>query len=109
MGTFDHLSKEELISLLEKRQAERKLGLVWERNEIDHDQALTDGFVAMEMDEEFSAGAAPHRNMIIEGDNFDALRFLQLAYKGKVNVFCKRKMHIIAVEELTTPDLHFCC
>ena len=25
------------------------------------------------------------------------------------NVFCKRKMHIIATEELTTPDLHFCC
>ena len=26
-----------------------------------------------------------------------------------VNVFCKRKMHIIATEELTNPDLHFCC
>ena len=24
-------------------------------------------------------------------------------------VFCKRKMHIIATEELTNPDLHFCC
>ena len=37
MGVYDHLSKEELISLLEKRQAERKLGLVWERSEIEHD------------------------------------------------------------------------
>ena len=84
MGAFDHLIKEELIALLEKRQAERKLGLVWERNEIEHDQALADGFVAMELDEGLSVGAAPHRNLIIEGDNFDALRFLQLAYKGKV-------------------------
>ena len=24
-------------------------------------------------------------------------------------VFCKRKMHIIAAEDLTVPDLHFCC
>ena len=24
-------------------------------------------------------------------------------------VFCKRKMHIIAEEEITHPDLHFCC
>ena len=34
MGAYDHLSKEDLIALLEKRQAQRKLGLVWERNEI---------------------------------------------------------------------------
>ena len=84
MGAYDHLSKEELIALVEKRQAERKLGLVWERNEIEHDQALAEGFVALELDETLSAGAAPHRNLIIEGDNFDALRYLQLAYKGKV-------------------------
>ena len=84
MGAYDHLSKEELISLLEKRQAERKLGLVWEKNEIEHDRALAEGFVALELDETLSVGAAPHRNLIIEGDNFDALRYLQLAYKGKV-------------------------
>ena len=24
-------------------------------------------------------------------------------------VFCKRKMHVFATEELTPPDLHFCC
>ena len=36
MSTFDHLSREELITLLEKKLAERKLGLVWERNEIEH-------------------------------------------------------------------------
>ena len=28
---------------------------------------------------------------------------------GLAAVFCKRKMHIIAAEDLTTPDLHFCC
>ena len=45
MSAFDHLSREELIALLEKKQAERKLGLVWERNEIEHEKALSDGFV----------------------------------------------------------------
>ena len=85
MGVYDHLSKEELISLLEKRQAERKLGLVWEQSEIEHDQALTEGFVALEMDEALSTGPSPHRNLIIEGDNFDAMRYLQLAYKGRAH------------------------
>ena len=84
MGAYDHLNKADLIALLEKRQAERKLGLVWERSEIEHDQALVEGFVALELDESLSVGAAPHRNLIIEGDNFDALRYLQLAYKGRV-------------------------
>ena len=84
LGAYDHLNKADLIALLEKRQAERKLGLVWERSEIEHDQALAEGFVALELDESQSVGAAPHRNLIIEGDNFDALRYLQLAYKGRV-------------------------
>ena len=70
MSAFDHLSREELIALLEKKQAERKLGLVWERNEIEHEKALSDGFVAMEIDKELSVGDEPHRNLIIEGDNF---------------------------------------
>ena len=48
LGAYDHLSKEELISLLEKRQAERKLGLVWEKSEIEHDRALAEGFVALD-------------------------------------------------------------
>ena len=56
MGAYDHLNKEELIALLEKRQAERKLGLVWERNEIEHDQALAEGFVALELDETLTVG-----------------------------------------------------
>lgn len=84
LGLYDHLSKEELIALLEKRQAERKMGLVWQRNEIEYDQALQEGFVALELDEDLSFGDAPYNNMVIEGDNFDVLRYLQLAYKGQV-------------------------
>ncbi len=81
---YDHLSREELIALLQRRDASRKLGLVWERDEIDHDAALNDDFVALDYDKRLSLGPAPHSNLIIEGDNFDALRYLGLAYKGRI-------------------------
>jgi adenine specific DNA methylase Mod len=82
--SYDHLSREDLIALLKKRDSERKLGLVWERDEIEHEAALNNDFVALDLVPELSAGNAPYRNMIIEGDNFDALRYLGIAYKGRV-------------------------
>ncbi len=82
--SYDHLSREDLIALLKKRDTERKLGLVWERDEIEHENALNSDFVAMDFVPELSVGEGPHRNLIIEGDNFDALRYLSIAYKGRV-------------------------
>lgn len=35
MGHYDHLERDALIRLLERRDAERQLGLVWERDELD--------------------------------------------------------------------------
>jgi adenine-specific DNA-methyltransferase len=81
---YDHLSREDLIALHQKRDASRKLGLVWERDEIEHEAALNDDFVALDLDESLSVGDGPHRNLIIEGDNFDALRYLNIAYRGRV-------------------------
>jgi adenine-specific DNA-methyltransferase len=81
---YDHLSREDLIALHQKRDASRKLGLVWERDEIEHEAALNDDFVALDLDESLSVGDGPHQNLIIEGDNFDALRYLNIAYKGRV-------------------------
>lgn len=81
---YDHLSKEELIGILHRRDASRKLGLVWERDEIEHERVLNDDFVTLEFDKELSVGEAPYENFIIEGDNFDALRYLHIAYKGRV-------------------------
>ncbi|MGO4344526.1 site-specific DNA-methyltransferase [Paenibacillus sp. MCAF9] len=83
-GRYNHLTKEELIGLLHKRDATRKLGLVWERDEIEHERVLNDDFVGLEMDESLSVGQSPYENLIIEGDNFDALRYLNIAYKGRV-------------------------
>ena len=70
--------------MLLKRDATRKLGLVWERDEIEHENLLNDDFVTLELDSSLSVGQPPFENILIEGDNFDALRYLHIAYKGRV-------------------------
>jgi|LNAP01.1.fsa_nt_gb adenine-specific DNA-methyltransferase len=84
MPNYDHLDRETLIRLLQRRDAERQLGLVWERDEIEADQALNNDFVALTLDPALSHGDAPWHNLIIEGDNFDALRALRASYKGAI-------------------------
>ena len=81
---YNDLSKEELIQLLEQATRPPSLGLFWERSRIEHDQALNQDFVALELDSELSCGNAPYDNLIIEGDNFDALRALRLTHAGRI-------------------------
>ena len=84
MASYDHLSKEELVRLLTRRDTERQLGLVWERDDIDADAAINDDYVALDLDPALSHGEAPWRNLIIEGDNYDALRALRMSHKGSI-------------------------
>ena len=81
---YEHYTKQELVQLLLKRDAERPLGIVWERDEIEHEQSLNKDFVALEFTGELSVGNDEYRNLLIEGDNFDALRHLHMAYKGRI-------------------------
>ena len=84
---YADLSREELIRLLERRDARRALGLVWERERISQDYAENDDFVALELDKALSTpteGESGWRNLIIEGDNWDALRVLRLTHAGRV-------------------------
>ena len=81
---YGHLSKHDLIALLDKRDSTRKLGLVWERDEFAFEAALNDDFVTLELDSDLSVGQPPFGNILIEGDNFDALRYLHIAYKARV-------------------------
>lgn len=83
-GKYDDLSKAQLIELLEKRDRTKKLGLVWERDEIAADQAIDENFIACEIVPELSDKPAPWANMVIEGDNFDALRWLRMTLSGRV-------------------------
>jgi adenine-specific DNA-methyltransferase len=81
---YEQYSHEELLHLLRERDRKPKFGLVWERNEIEHDKSLNDDFVALDLDPGLSCGDAPFENLIIEGDNFDALRYLRMTHTGRV-------------------------
>lgn len=81
---YEDYSHEELIRELRLRDRRPRFGLVWERKEIEHEKAVNDDFVALDLDVELSCGTAPYRNLIIEGDNFDALRFLRMTHAGKI-------------------------
>ena len=81
---YDNYTHDELVRMLRERDRKPRFGLVWERDEIEHDRAVNDDFVALDFDPALSCGGAPFRNLIIEGDNFDALRFLRMTHAGKV-------------------------
>lgn len=86
-GKYGELSRDQLIALLEKRDRTKKLGLVWERDEIEADEALVSEFVAADLVSPLSD--PPDRNsgwpnLVIEGDNFDALRWLRMTMRGRI-------------------------
>ena len=82
---YDDLTREQLIALLKTRD-ERRFGLIWERDEsvIGVDRSRNSDFVTLNFDSALSAGDAPHHHLLIEGDNFDALRALRMTHKGRV-------------------------
>jgi adenine-specific DNA-methyltransferase len=84
VSKYDHLDKDALVRLLTRRDTERQLGLVWERDDIDPDAAINDDYVALDLDPALSHGDAPWRNLIIEGDNYDALRALRMSHAGRI-------------------------
>jgi adenine-specific DNA-methyltransferase len=83
---YDDLSKDELVRLLEARDRRdaTRFGLVWEANEIERDKALNKDFVALDLDKSLCVGTGPWRYLLIEGDNFDALRYLRMTFAGTV-------------------------
>jgi adenine-specific DNA-methyltransferase len=87
---LDALTETELRNLLIQYKTEQKLGLYWERNQIEHDKAVNSDAVFLQLAEEhgspLSVGDAPYRNLIIEGDNFDALRCLRATHTNKIRV-----------------------
>ena len=84
---YADLTHDELVRLLEARDRRdtTKFGLIWEANEIDRDKAINADFVALDLiPNQSSDDAGPWRNLIIEGDNFDALRYLRMTHAGRV-------------------------
>ena len=87
-GKYDGLTRDELVQLLNKRDRQKKLGLVWERDEIEADRALDAEFVAANLDVAKSDPATAigdgWPNLVIEGDNYDALRWLRMTMAGRI-------------------------
>lgn len=67
---YDHLDRESLIKLLQRRDADRSLGLVWEREGIEMDRALNDDYVAMSLVADLSHGGDPWEKSDYRGRQF---------------------------------------
>jgi adenine-specific DNA-methyltransferase len=86
-GRYDHLSHDDLIRLLERRDTLQRYGLIWEREGIEPDRALNQDYVVFDLDRGLSTApqdALGWRNLVIEGDNWDALRALRLTHAGRI-------------------------
>lgn len=92
LARLDGLKEHELRRLLAQYLTERKLGLRWEADLIERDAAINADQTLPRLVPEWScrpaemANGAPHRNLIIEGDNYDALRLLRATHAGKIRV-----------------------
>lgn len=82
-GKYDNFSKTQLVELLEKLDRTKKLGLVWERDPDAHN-VHDDDLIVVQVDAELSDKSAPWNNLVIEGDNYDALRWLRMTHCGRV-------------------------
>jgi adenine-specific DNA-methyltransferase len=96
LAQLDHLNEQQLRRLLVEHLTKQKLGLYWEASAIERDAALNANLVLPRLVQDWShtppAGGEPvdtqavHRNLIIEGDNYDALRLLRATHRGKIRV-----------------------
>ncbi len=86
------LNEHELRRLVVEMRTRQKLGLVWENNAIERDRSLNNDVVLPRLNADLSVRAqgrpqgAPYDNLIIEGDNFDALRLLHTTHSNKIRV-----------------------
>ncbi len=56
MANYEDYSRDDLIRLLNERDRKPRFGLLWERDEIDHDRSVNSDFVALDLDPELSCG-----------------------------------------------------
>ncbi len=89
LESLQHLDAEQLRRLLVEQLTRQKLGLYWESDAIARDAALNANVVLPRRVPSAShapEGTAQHRNLVIEGDNFDSLRLLRATHAGKIRV-----------------------
>lgn len=86
LSQLDGLNAQQLRRLLVEHLTSRKLGLHWESNAIERDEALNADLPLPLPVPSLHCGEGPHQNLIIEGDNFDSLRLLRSTHRNKIRV-----------------------
>ena len=90
MADFSALSKEELLALVSKLDAQKKYGLVWEADRtqevFEADLHASIPFLAEVTSNNIVLGKEFPNNIFIEGDNYHALSVLNYTHQGKVDV-----------------------
>jgi adenine-specific DNA-methyltransferase len=90
LARLNTLNAPELRRLLVERLIQQKLGLYWESDALERDRALNANLVFPHLLPELCQSAADPsaalRNLIIEGDNYDALRLWQATHRSKIRV-----------------------
>jgi adenine-specific DNA-methyltransferase len=87
LGQLESLNESQLRRLLVEHLTKQKLGLTWEASAIERDAALNADLVLPRHCPAWSQNPeGGTRNLIIEGDNFDALRLLKATHAGKIRV-----------------------
>lgn len=92
MSKYQTLSKDELLKIVEKQEAEldsKKYGLLWDR-EKEPEQVVLDcennlPILRRIVDKEIKTDDSDD-NIIIEGDNYHSLTCLNFTHKGKIDV-----------------------
>lgn len=81
---YEGWSRDRLIAELEK--VSNQFGLRWDARQADRnfDEEQKSSLVVLNHSRELSVGDGPYQNLLIEGDNFDALRYLSVTHRGKV-------------------------
>ena len=81
---YEGWSRDRLIAELEK--VSNQFGLRWDTRQADRnfDEEQKSSLVVLNHDPALSVGDGPQQNLLIEGDNFDALRYLSVTHRGKV-------------------------
>lgn len=89
LSNLEHHSAPQLRRLLTELLTRQKLGLYWESDSLERDKALNADIVLPRLVPELSHALdadAGSPNLVIEGDNFDALRLLKSTHAGKIRV-----------------------
>ncbi|MFA6433740.1 MAG: site-specific DNA-methyltransferase [Elusimicrobiales bacterium] len=87
---YSELSKEDLLSVIQKLESRKKYGLIWdeERTKEEFEKESEDALPVLKeiKGKEIISDPSAPSNILIEGDNYHALSVLNYTHRGKVDL-----------------------